>query len=149
VLGVTSLTTNPTLKEFLECVRSEYHFLVERHGFFEPDPLENGNPFGVQYQRSDMRISIEGTNWGFGVQILLTPIEQGELVLRDMVPLWAIHQIAASNSTQRVLGSQLDQIRSYARFIQDRGSEGLAGNSELMARARGLVKTAGDDDDDA
>ena len=139
------MTTSPTLNEFLDCVRFEFGFLVNNFEFSGPDPLENGNPFGLQYQSQDLRISVEGINWGFGVQILLTPITCEELQPQDKVPLWAILRLVAPSLDWK-LGDQLDQVRLYARSLRHESSEILAGNTEIFVRARELMEKAVHDD---
>ena len=133
------MTKSPTLKEFLECAQQEYRFLVDEFGFSES--CQSANPFEVDYRSSRLQVAVEGINWGFAVQILLTPIQSGSVQPLDEVPLWAIARLRCPDELEQVfhVSEQLAQLRSYAWILRTHAGDVLRGDFTILAAARSVV----------
>jgi hypothetical protein len=93
------MTTSSPLNEFLECARREYRLLIDDFGLAETP--QTHNPFEVDYTSTALLVAVEGINWGFGVQILFTPLRSGSAGRRESVQSWAIVQFRCSQELEQ------------------------------------------------
>jgi hypothetical protein len=133
------MTKNPTLQEFLGCARQEYRFLIDEFGFSES--MNAANPFEVDYSNSVLRVTVEGINWGYGVQVLLIPFRAGSARIQESVPLWAIAQLRCPTDLDQVQrdSGQLAQLRSYAQILRASANDVLRGDFTIFPAAAAVV----------
>lgn len=133
------MTINPPLNEFLECARREYRFLVDEFGYSEV--AQSRNHFEVDYVNSTLLVSVEGINWGFGVQILLTPLRSGVAQHGEAVPLWCIAQLRCPVELEQShhISGQLPLLASYARILRSCATDVLRGDLGIFPRARAVI----------
>jgi hypothetical protein len=129
-------TRSPSLHEFLETGRRAFGFLVEEFGFVEAAHARN--PFGLQYRRGPLLLTVEGINWGFGVQVLFVPLENEAPVHSQAVPLWAVAKVRCGDELEvaaRASG-QLEQLQSHATMLRKCASDVLLGDFTVFSDAR-------------
>jgi hypothetical protein len=133
------MTTSPRLDEFLACARREYRFLVDDFGFAEA--TQSHNPFEVDYTSDSLLVAVEGINWGFGVQILLTPLRSGSPLRRESVPLWSIARLRSPEELEQShqMSGQLALLACYAQILRSCASDVLRGDFSIFPVARDVV----------
>ncbi len=143
-LKVTRMTYSPTSSEFLECAQREFHFLVSEFGFTVSIPPSPGGGFGqfeVIYHSRRLDVSVAGINWGFGVQVLLTPFEQGSVDPLERVPFWAIARLRCPDELEKwhQVSGQLAKMQSYAHLLRTYGADILRGDFTILPSANAIV----------
>jgi hypothetical protein len=140
------MTSVPTSEKFLECVQNEFRFLVEEFGFTASVPPSRGgfDRFEVIYHSRHVDVSIAGINWGYGVQVLLTPFQPTAAHPLEQVPLWAIAKLRCPEELQRVhqVSGQLAQLPVYARILHKYSSDVLRGDITVLPSANAVVTGA-------
>jgi len=127
------VTTCPSLEEFLSTARREFGFLASEFGFTElPDTRVHPNPFCVRYKSQNATVTIDGIQWGFGVQVLLSA-SAGQ----PTVPLWAV---AESRGLKYELRSgQLAQLARDAALLRSAATDILRGDLSSFPAAMRVV----------
>jgi hypothetical protein len=138
------MTPVPTSEKFLACAQEEFRFLTEEFGFTKTIPPSPGGGFGqfeIIYHSRHVDVSVTGINWGYGVQVLLTPYQSGSVHPLDRVPLWAIAQLRCPDEFQQShqISGQLAQLRFYARLLHKYGADVLRGDFTILASANVVV----------
>jgi hypothetical protein len=136
------VSTNPSLDEFLSAVRREFAFLESEFGF--TDQGTGPNPFSVIYRSDRTAVEVEGTQWGFGTQVMLSRLEPSVGTPR-FVPLWAILQLRAPDG-ERVVSGQLRQLAIDASSLRRYATDVLQGDfTSFPAAMRVVERTATED----
>jgi hypothetical protein len=138
------MTYSPTSSEFLECAQREFQFLVGEFGFTVSIPPSPGGGFGqfeVIYHSRHLDVSVAGINWGFGVQVILTPFESGSVHPLERVPFWAIAQLRCPDELQQAhqVSGQLAQLQAYACLLHTYGADVLRGDFTILPSANAVV----------
>lgn len=132
------MTTSPLLAEFLSTARREFGFLVSEFGFTEqPDTSPYPNPFSVHYATPTTAVSVEGINWGCGVQVMLYAVSPLPGI-PPYVPLWALVEHRAPEESQSPPG-QLAQLAYYACLLRRHGADVLRGTFTAFPDAMRVV----------
>lgn len=129
---------NPSLDQFLSTTRREFAFLVEEFGFIEhPDKSKYPNPFSVHYISATTTVAVDGINWGFGVQILLScrlkPTAAGR-----RAPLWAIVRLRAPHEPEPI-SAQLQNLARDAVLLRSYAADVLRGDFTCFPAANAIV----------
>jgi hypothetical protein len=133
------MTTSPSLDEFLSTARREFGFLVSEFRFTgQPDLRAYPNPFSVHYVSSSTAVAVDGTQWGFGLQVMLTCLAPPP-DFPPSVPLWAIVEFRAPHEPQSVSG-QLQQITLDASLLRLYAAEVLRGDFTCFPAAMRIVE---------
>jgi hypothetical protein len=120
------MTTSPSLSDFLSTARREFSFLVSEFGFVEqPDNRPCPNAYSVCYATPTTAVTVEGTNWGFGVQVMLRSVLPVPGAPQE-VPLWALVEHRAPEESQLPSG-QLAQLAYYASQLRRHADDVLRG----------------------
>ncbi len=127
---------SPSLDEFLSAVRREFAFLELEFGF--TDQGSGANPFSVIYRSEATAVEEEGTQWGFGTQVMLTCLHPRPGTPR-LVPLWAILQLRAPDGEQVVSG-QLRQIAVDASSLRRYAADVLQGDFSIFPAAMRIAE---------
>jgi hypothetical protein len=141
------MTESPTLIEFKETARDAFGYLGREFAFREVEPpakyLEV-NPFIVWFANATTLVQVEGTNWGFAVQVILGPADAGD-GWHHTVPLWAVikHRRPDLYEEATMSAGQLGDIRVYAHALRETASDVLRGNFGVFAAARAIVEAHG------
>lgn len=117
------MSVSPTLDEFLKAARQEFDFLRTEFGYSELPVV--ASPYSVCYGNHDVTILVEGINWGFAVNVLLSSAER-------QVPLWAIARVRGG---AEVAGTQLVQLKGYANLLREIATDVLLGNNAVFHAA--------------
>ena len=138
------MTPTPTSERFLERVQHEFRFLVEEFGFTKSIPPSPGGGFGqfeVIFHSRHVDVSVAGINWGYGVQVLLTPFQSGSVYPLEQVPLWAIAQLRCPDELERAhqISGQLAQLEFYALLLHTYGADILRGDFTILPSANAAV----------
>jgi hypothetical protein len=105
------MTTSPSLDEFLSTARREFGFLVSEFRFTgQPDLRAYPNPFSVHYVSSSTAVAVDGTQWGFGLQVMLTFLAPPP-GFPPSVPLWAMWS-SALHTSLRVFPASFSRLPS-------------------------------------
>jgi hypothetical protein len=135
--------TIPTPIEFRETVRDAFGYLGREFAFREVEPPAKGfevNPFLIWFVNTTTLVQVEGTNWGFGAEVILGPADAGE-EWHAIVPLWAVLQHRRPDLYEQVARSpgQLGMIRTYAHALRETASDVLRGNFGVFRAARAIL----------
>jgi hypothetical protein len=130
------VTTSPSLDDFLGTARREFGFLVSEFGYIErPDTREHPNPFCVCYTSPRATVTVEGIQWGFGVQVTLSsPSASG-----SSVPLWAVAELRDLPHREPV-SSQLAQVSRDAALLRLGAADILRGDLSSFPAAMRVVE---------
>ncbi|MEH6467097.1 MAG: hypothetical protein V7722_05660 [Porticoccus sp.] len=129
------MSTNPSLETFISAVKLDFEFLSKQFSFVEIGAYENGNPFSIVYENKTTRVVVEGRNYGFGVQVMLSPAGNSEY--DNLMPLWAL---ALSKSAQHKLPSgQLKQLQYYSGLLRNYAEDELKGDFSSLSRVRAII----------
>jgi hypothetical protein len=134
---------NPTLEDFHRCARREFHFLVVEFGFREQALPRHRhlNQFQVRYRNATTVVEVEGTNWGYGVNVLLGPRREPIFRPQDTFPLWPIVKRRRPDLYDALaIGGQLDQLAAHAVALRECAKEVLRGNFSIGAEVRKLIE---------
>ena len=133
------MTTSPTLDAFLSTARHEFSFLVSEFGFTEqPDSSAYPNPFSVHYATSTTAVTVEGVQWGVGVQVSLSHLPPIPGFL-PYVPLWAIVELRAPNKGTPVSG-QLQKLARDAHLLRVHAVDFLRGDFSSFEAAMSIIE---------
>jgi len=124
-------TTSPSLQEFLRVAQQAFDYLRSDYGFSRC--LSGDNPYSVQFSRDQTSILVEGINWGFGVNILLS--HEGE-----RAPLWAF--AIAKGCYEPPASGQLEQLRQYAVLLKTAAETILRGDASAFPAALSAMSEA-------
>jgi hypothetical protein len=127
-------TRPPSLEEFRACCRKEFAFLTEEFGFREV-PLPQGefvNPFGVEFQRGELRLVVEGVSWGYAVHVAVESRGRGTFGLGHLLGLRDARAMARCSGG---LG-QLGQLREWAEALRTLAPDLLSGDPNAFAAMR-------------
>lgn len=133
------MATSPTLQEFLSSARANFAYLVEDYGFCEAPVTDRENSFLVKYERPPVRVSIEGINWGFGVQVMLTNMAAAEGEIQK-IPLWAVEQLRnplrnkPPSGQLRQLSALSESLRTYAKDILEGDFSSFSATDDLITK---------------
>jgi len=115
-------TQSPVLREFTDATRRHFSFLISDFGFSEAE-LPNDkdiNEFQVRYLSARVLVTIEGMNWGYGDQVLLSVREPSANKVRPEIPLWPIVKLRQPDlyKSLMVADGQLAQLEVYATALR-------------------------------
>ena len=122
---------SPTPQEFVEAARQEFDYLRDDYGFVQGTAVQN--PCSVVFSRDQVTIVVEGINWGFGVNVLLSHA-------KERVPLWAIAR--AKGRQDLPASGQLAQLRECAILLREVAEDVLKGDTSFLAIARQAMNQA-------
>ena len=136
-------TQSPVLREFTDAARRHFSFLISDFGFSEAE-LPNDkdiNEFQVCYLSARVLVTIEGINWGYGIQILLSVCEPSANKVRPEIPLWPIVKLRQPDlyKSLMVADGQLAQLEVYATALRLCASDILGGDFTISAAAEKLI----------
>ena len=131
------MTTSPTLEEFLATAREEFSYLVTDYRYIEVPTNNDENVYLVKFENHPIRVSIEGINYGFGVQVMLTNITAGKNEVAK-VPLWAVVELTNPNGIKAVSG-QLQKLAVLSEALNVYGSDVLKGSLSVFPKAYELM----------
>ena len=94
--------------------------------------ITDGFDYYVAYENATTKVVIEGTNYGFAVQVKLGP--KGDLFLRKAIPWWAL--LRAKSVTEEFVSGQLNQLHQDARLLRKYAASELKGDFSLFDAAR-------------
>jgi hypothetical protein len=137
---------NPTLEEFLGRARQAFHFLIVEFGFREQALPRHGdvNQFQVRYRNASTLVEIEGTNWGYGVNVLLGPRRQPIFRPVDIFPLWPIVKLRRPDLYDALdIGDQLSQLTAWAAALRECAEDVLRGDFSIRAEVKKLTEEEG------
>jgi len=137
------VTTSPSLDEFLSVARREFEFLVSDFGFIEHRDGATANPFSVSYRSAAVAITVEGFQWGFGVQVMLSCLQPASGIPAS-VPLWALVQLRAPDES-RVVSGQLAQLALDASLLRRCTADILSGDFTVFPAAMRVVEQSAQD----
>jgi hypothetical protein len=132
------VSTSPSHDEFLSTARRKFGFLDSDFGFTEQRDSVSPNPFSVTYLSSTAAVSVEGIQWGFGVQVILTCLQPVEGILAS-VPLWAVVKLRAPDETH-VASGQLAQLGLDASLLRRYAADILSGDFTVFSAAMRVVE---------
>jgi hypothetical protein len=128
----------PSLADFLSTARSEFGFLISEFGFIEqPDSGPYPNPFSLRYVSPTTVITIDGINWGFGVQVMLDSVSRLPGIPPG-IPLWALVEHRAPDEGLSPSG-QLAQLSYYASLLRRHAADVLRGTFTAFPAAMQIV----------
>ena len=136
-------TQSPVLREFTEAARRHFSFLISEFGFAEAE-LPNDkdiNEFQVRYRSARVLVTVEGVNWGYGVQVVLSACAPGANKARSEIPLWPIVKLRQPHlyNSLMVADGQLAQLEAYATALRLCAGDILAGDFTISAAAEKLI----------
>ena len=131
------MATNPTLEEFISTTRKEFSFLVSDYGYAEAPTDNDENIFLVKFENRQVRVSIEGINYGFGVQVMLTNMAAGKNEVAE-VPLWVVVELIEPDGIKPVSG-QLQELTVLSEALETYGSDILNGDFSVFPDAYKLM----------
>ena len=132
------MTTSPPLADFLSTARREFSFLVSEFGFAEqPDTRPYPNSYSVHYATPATAVTVDGINWGFGVQVMLHAVSPLPGT-PPYVPLWALVEHRAPDESQSPSG-QLAQLTYYASLLRRHAADVLRGTFTAFPAAQRVV----------
>ena len=126
--------SNPTLEDFLRCARQEFHFLVVEFGFRQQVlPKDRDvNQFQVRYRNATTFVEVEGTNWGYGINVLLGPRPRPIFWPDDPFPLWPIVKLRRPDLYDVLpIGDQLAQLATHAMALRECARDVLRGDFRI------------------
>src|SRR5688572_27785656 len=88
------MTQSPTITEFQTTVREAFDYLAREFGCREIEPPRKDvavSPFLVCFANATTLVQVEGTNYGFGAEVIVGPAASWKF-WQSSVPLWAIVQ---------------------------------------------------------
>lgn len=136
-------TYTPTLKDFLQCARREFDFLVAEFGCREQAlPRQRDvNQFQVRYRNSTTLVEVEGINWGYGVNVLLARRRNPIFRSRRTFPLWPIVKLRRPDLYDALrIGDQLAQLSAWAAALRGCAEEVLRGDFTIQAEVEMLIE---------
>jgi hypothetical protein len=136
---------NPSLGDFLERARREFHFLVAEFGF--EDELVSGrddaNDYQVRYHNRSTLVIVEGINWGYGVDVRLEPTRQPVFRPALRLPLWAIVKLRKPDLYDALaIGDQRTQLASHAVALRECAPDVLGGDFSIRAGVATVLEEA-------
>ncbi|HSF31173.1 MAG TPA: hypothetical protein VLK82_11980 [Candidatus Tectomicrobia bacterium] len=134
---------NPTLEDFLRCAREEFHFLAVEFRFREQTLPKHRdvNQFQVRYRTATTLVEVEGTNWGYGVDVLLGPKRQPTFRSEDTFPLWPIVKLRRPDLYDTLgIGDQPAQLAAHAVALRECAQEVLRGDFSIRGEVRRLIE---------
>ena len=133
---------NPSLEEFLKHARHAFGFLITDFGFQE-ETFHRGadaNGYQVRYVNATTRVTVEGVNWGYGVNVLLGPKRQPLFRRADAFPLWAMVKLRRPDLYGALaIGDQLAQLRAQAIALRECATDVLRGDFKVRAEVERLL----------
>ena len=133
---------SPTADEFLERARREFQFLEAEFGFLEQGPPArlDGNAFQLSYVNATTLVTVEGINWGFGVNVLLDQRRQPLFRRKASLPLWVLVKLRGPELHDTLMrGDQLDQLASHAAALKHCASDVLRGDFSVRSQVEPLL----------
>lgn len=131
------MTTNPTLEEFISTTREEFSFLVTEYGYTEAPTKNDENIFLVKFEKHPVRVSIEGINYGFGVQVMLTNMAASKNEVEE-VPLWVVAELKNPGGIKPV-SDQLKELAVLSEALNIYGNDILEGDLSVFPNAYKLM----------
>ncbi|MEO7862493.1 MAG: hypothetical protein ABIU05_19075, partial [Nitrospirales bacterium] len=105
-------------------LRTEFDFVREQNA---------RNPYAVVFSKAETTILVEGVNWGFGANVL---ISRGPLT----APLWAI-ALARGRRVQPTSG-QLGDLKEHATLLREFAVDILGGDASFYQAALSAMDLA-------
>ena len=136
------MTTNPSLDDFLAATQNQFRFLEDEFGFAKISNHPSDNPFLVSYLKHPVQISVEGINWGFGVQVILRDLETKDQE-KSKIPLWALARLRGSES-ERVKSDQIQQLVGASNALRDCAGDILDGDTTIFPEIYKLMMDIND-----
>ena len=133
------MTTIPLLDDFLRTARREFGFLVSEFGFTEqPDSRAYPNPFSVHYSTPTTLVTVDGINWGFGIQVMLHAVSPRRGT-PPQIPLWAL-VVHREPVERQVPSGQLAQLAHYASLLPLYAADVLRGDFAAFPDALRIIE---------
>lgn len=125
-------TVTPLLRDFLSAAREEFSFLASELGYEEvPALTSTKNEYAVKFVNGEIAVLVEGINWGFGVNVLVS-------VGGQTAPLWAIAK-AKGLTVAQIPQGQLAQLKVEASRLRNIANDLSCGNASVLAPALRVV----------
>ncbi|MCP4139606.1 MAG: hypothetical protein GY755_04845 [Chloroflexi bacterium] len=130
--------TNLTLEEFYELCSNELHFLVEEYGFQEirAETIEGKyiNPYKLIFIRDDLRIALEGINWGQHAMLSIADNNNRIMGTGSLHPNGIVFPKKSKKFKSRAT-SQTDDIKRHSRELREYGKDLLNGDFSIFDEA--------------
>ncbi len=134
----------PSPKRFRRAVRDAFSYLRTEYGFSEV-PLSSSqptNPVQVRFQSAATLVTVEGINWGHGVQVTVRRMtSESPTDSPTSVPLWAIlasRDPELYKSVSEAKG-QIEMVEAYATALRVGAQDILKGDFTAFPDARRII----------
>ena len=131
------MATNPTLNEFVKEAKKQFRFLEDEFGFSEISNDSSENEFVVKYEKQPVQVRVEGINWGYGVQVMLSNLSQSDNE-NSRIPLWAVARMRETDYNEKVSG-QLQELSVASNTLRDCAKDILNGDFSVFPKAYKLM----------
>ncbi len=131
------MVINPTLNEFVTEAKKQFHFLEDEFGFSEISNDSSENEFLVKYEKQPVQVRVEGINWGYGVQVMLSNLSQSDNE-DSRIPLWVVARLRETDFNEKVSG-QLQELAVASNTLRDCAKDILNGDFSVFPKAYKLM----------